>query len=207
MSENTYNILMPLLRDFAFFTAFTLFFVSLIVGLLLLLRPSIIVHLNSRMAKKFSFRRMSKVIEVPNHVDHLFYRHHRILGIIVTLTSAYVLYYFITIYDAAMVADYLNSSSNAIAYDILFTASRLFMLFSSAVILLIGVAIIIRPSQLKVVERWANYWISTRQSARPLTVEHDQVNQLAYNYPRLTGLIIVCLSLYASIFLFFIYTQ
>lgn len=207
MSENTYNILMPLLKDFAVFTAFALFFVSLLVGLLLLLRPSIIFRLNSRMAKKFSLRRMSKVIEVPNKVDHLFYRHHRILGIIVTLTSAYVLYYFITIYDAALVTDYLNRSSNAIAYDILITASRFFMLISSAVILLIGVAIIIRPSQLKTVETWANYWISTRQSARPLAVEHDQVNQLAYNYPRLTGLIIVCLSLYASIFLFIIYTQ
>jgi hypothetical protein len=207
MSENTYNILMPLLKDFTVFTAFALFFVSLLVGLLLLLQPSIILRLNNRVAKKFSLRRMSKVIEVPNKVDHLFYRHHRILGIIVTLTSAYVLYYFITIYDAALVADYLNRSSNAIAYDILITAIRFFMLISSAVILLIGVAIIIRPSQLKSVETWANCWISTRQSARPLAAEHDQLNQLAYNYPRLTGLIIVCLSLYASTFLFFIYTQ
>ena len=207
MNEHTYNMLLLLLNDFVFFTAFALFLVSLVIGLLLLLQPSIIIRFNSQLSKRFSFRRLTRVIEVPNKVDHLFYRHHRILGIIVTLTSSYVLYYFITIYDAALVADYLNSSSNAIAYDILITAIRYFMLISSAVILLIGVAIIIRPSQLKTVETWANYWVSTRQSARPLTVEHDQVNQLAYNYPRLTGLIIVCLSLYASIFLFFIYTQ
>ena len=207
MNENSYNMLLLLLKDFAFFTAFALFLVSLIIGLLLLVRPSIIIRLNSRVGKRFSLRRLTKVIEVPNKVDHLFYRHHRILGIIVTLTAGYVLYYFIAIYDAAMIADYLRSSSNAIVYDMLITAIRFFMLISSAVILLFGVAIFIRPSQLKIVETWANRWISTRHAARPLSEEHNQLNQLIYSYPRLTGLIIVCLSLYASIFLFFVYTQ
>ena len=207
MNENSYNMLLLLLKDFAFFTAFALFLVSLIIGLLLLVRPSIIIQLNRQVGKRFSLRRLTKVIEVPNKVDHLFYRHHRILGIIVTLTSAYVLYYFIAIYDAAMIADYLKASSNAMTYDLFINTVRLFMLISSAVILLLGIAIFIRPSQLKIVEAWANRWISTRHAARPLSVEHDQLNQLVYSYPRLTGLIIICLSLYASIFLFFVYTQ
>ena len=207
MNENSYNMLLLLLKDFAFFTAFALFLVSLIIGLLLLVQPSIIIRLNSQVGKKFSLRRLTKVIEVPNKVDHLFYRHHRILGTIVTLTSAYVLYYFIAIYDAAIITDYLKVSSNAITYDLLINAVRIFMLISSAVILLLGVAIFIRPSQLKIVEAWANRWISTRHAARPLSVEHNQLNQLAYKYPRLTGVIIVCFSLYASIFLFFVYTQ
>lgn len=206
MSENTYNILLPILKDFAFFTAFTLFLVSLIIGLLLLLQPSIIVRLNKQVGNKFSLRCMTKFLEVPNSVDYMFYRNHRILGIIVTLTSAYVLYYFLVIYDAAMIAAYLKSSSYAFMYDILINAGRLFMLICSTVIVLLGVAIFIRPSQLKIVESWANHWISTSQPARSLSVEHDQVNQLAYKYPRLTGLMIVILSLYASIFLFVVYT-
>ncbi len=207
MNEITYNMLFVLLKDFALVVAIALFLVSLIIGLLLLVKPSIIIRFNSQVAKKFSLRRATKFIEVPNDVDHMFYRHHRILGIIVTLTSAYVLYYFIAIYDASIIADYLKSSSYAIAYDILINTVRLFMLISSMAILLIGVAIFIRPSQIKFLENWANHWISTRQSTRSLSVEHDQVNQLAYKYPRLTGLIIVVLSLYASIFLFFVYTQ
>lgn len=207
MNENTYNIFLPVLKEFAFFTSFTLFIVSLIIGLILLLQPSIIFRVNSRVDKKYSLRRMSKFIEVPNNVDHMFYRHHRILGIIVTLTSAYVLYYFLAVYDAAIVADFLKGSSYAFLYDILINASRLFMLICSAIIVLLGVAIFIRPSQLKTVEGWANHWISTRKPAHPLSVEHDQVNQLAYKYPRLTGLIVVILSLYAFTFLFFVYTQ
>ena len=207
MNETTYNMLILLLKDFAFFTAFALFLVSLIVGLLLLVKPSIIIRFNSQVGKRFSLRRVTKFIEIPNNVDHMFYRHHRILGIIVTLTSAYVLYYFIAVYDAAIITDYLRNSSNAIAYDILINTIRLFMLISSVVILLVGVAIFIRPSQIKLLESWANRWISTRQATRSLSVEHDQINQLAYSYPRLTGLIIVSFSLYASFFLFFVYTQ
>lgn len=207
MNENTYNIFIPLLKDLAFFTGVTLFFVSLIVGLLLLLQPSIIIRLNNRVAKKISLRRMTKVIEVPNYVDHLFYRYHRILGIIVTLVSAYVLYYFLVVYNPVLLADYLNSFNYGFVYEIVIHAGRLFMLISSAIIVLLGVAIFIRPSQLKVIERWANFWVSTRKSTQPLSVEHDQLNQLVYKYPRLAGFIIVTLSLYASIFLFFVYTQ
>jgi hypothetical protein len=207
MNENTYNIFIFLLKDFAFFTAFTLFFISLVVGLLLLLRPSIVLRLNSRVAKKFSLRRMSKVIEVPNHVDYLFYRHHRILGIIVSLVSAYVLYYFLVIYDPVVLADAVKAYRYAFVYEIVINAGRLFMLISATVILLLGVAIFIRPSQLKSVEQWANHWVSTRKSAQSLSVEHDQLNQLAFKYPRLTGSIIFLLSLYAAIFLFFVYTQ
>ena len=207
MNENTYNMLLPLLKDFAFFTSFTLFFISLIAGLLLLLRPSIIIQLNTRVNKKFSLRRATKFIEVPNQVDHLFYKHHRILGMIVTLTSAYVLYYFLVIYDAAIIGDFLKSSSYAFVYDIVINAGRLFMLICSAIILLLGVAIFIRPSQLKVIESWANHWVSTRKHTQSLAIEHNQVNQLAYKYPRLAGLIIVTLSLYASIFLFIVYNQ
>jgi len=207
MNETTYNMLLLLLKDFAFFISFALFFISLIVGLLLLLKPSIIIQFNSRVDKKFSLRRATKFIEVPNQVDHLFYKHHRILGVVVTLTSAYVLYYFLVIYDAAIIADFLQGSRYAFVFDIVINAGRLFMLICGAVIVLLGVAIFIRPSQLKVVESWANHWVSTRKQAQPLSAEHNSVNQLAYKYPRLTGLIIVILSLYASIFLFLAYTN
>lgn len=207
MNESSYNMLLLLLKDFAFIAAFALFFISLIVGLLLLLRPSFIIQLNHRVDKKFSLRRATKFIEVPYPVDHLFYKHHRILGVVVTLTSAYVLYYFLAIYDAEIIADFLQASSYAFVYDILINAGRLFMLICSSLIVLLGVTIFIRPSQLKIVEKWANHWVSTRKPAQLLSVEHHPVNRLAYNYPRLTGIIIIILSLYASIFLFLAYTR
>ena len=109
MNDNTYNILLMILKDFVFFTAFALFLISLVIGLLLLLRPSLIIQLNEQVSKKFSLRRATRLLEVPNKIDHMFYRHHRILGIIVTLTSVYVLYYFIAVYDAVLITDYIKN--------------------------------------------------------------------------------------------------
>ena len=48
MNETSYNMLLLILKEFAFFASFALFFISLIVGLLLLLRPSFIIQLNDR---------------------------------------------------------------------------------------------------------------------------------------------------------------
>lgn len=206
MNDNTYNILLPLLQDFAFIVGFSLFLLSFLVGLVLILRPEIIIRLNQQAAKSFSFRRFTRILEVPNNIEPLFYRHHKIIGVVVALISVYVLYYFLLIYDASVISAYLKASDSALVLDLLISTLRLVMLISSAAILLLGIAIFFRPSQLKTFERWANRWISTRQASRPLSVERDQVNQLTYKYPRLVGLSVVFLSLYAGILLFLVYT-
>ncbi|MCK5001551.1 MAG: hypothetical protein KAS57_00895 [Gammaproteobacteria bacterium] len=206
MNENAYNILIPILKDFFFIIGITLFFISLVVGVLLLIKPAIIFRFNKQAGTKFSMRHATKFLEVPYVIDPLFYKHHRIVGAIVTLISGYILYYFSLVYDAALIAEYVKDSVYAIALDILVNALRVFMLFTSVFIVLIGIVIFVRPSQIKSVEAWANRWISTRQASRKLSVERDQVNLLAYKYPRITGMIIVLLSLYALILLLLVYT-
>lgn len=207
MNDNTYYTVLPLLKDFAFVSGLGLFLLSLIVGVLLIVRPEFIIRLNTQVGKKFSLRKFTRAVEIPNNVDRVFYRHHRIIGSLVSVLSLYVLYYFIFVYDHAMVNQFLKSTGNAMVYDTLISAARLLMLICGAVILLIGVTIFFRPSQLKSIERWANRWISTRQATRGLSVERDQMNQLVYRYPRLIGLFIVFLSLYAGILLFLVYTR
>jgi hypothetical protein len=81
------------------------------------------------------------------------------------------------------------------------------MQLCSAIIILLGVAIFFRPSQLKNVEAWANRWISTRKATRPLSLDRDQMNQLVYKYPRFSGFLIALLSIYASVLLYLVYTR
>ena len=200
-------MLFPMMKDFFFLMGFALFLCSLIVGVLLIVKPSTIVRLNKKTQKGFSFRRVVKFLDMPHEIDALFYRYHRVIGTIVTLVSAYVLYYFTLVYDAVLIKEYFSGSSYGGVVDLLINALRVFMLFSSAFILLIGIAIFIRPSLLKSVESWANRWISTRQVSEPLSENNDRLNQLAYKYPRLIGFIFVILSLYATILLFLFYTR
>lgn len=206
MNTNSDRMIMTFIEELSFLAGFGLLMLALIVGLLLLVRPAVIMRLNTRLGKSFSMRHATKFLEAPKTIDQLFYRHHIIMGIVVSLTSAYVLYYFSLVYDPTVIAEYAKSSANATAINILSNALRVFMLICSAVILGLGIAVVFRPSQLKCIELWANHWISTRQLARPLSTEKDQINQLAYKYPHLVGLIIVLVSLYAGSRLLLLYT-
>lgn len=207
MNEHTYNTLLPLIKDFAYLVGFGMFFVSLLVGLMLIIRPEIIVKLNQRVGKRFSLRQSTKFLEVPNNIDRIFYRHHRIIGLIVTLVAGYVLYYFTFGYDTVVVSEILKTYQHGAIMNLMIASLRLFMQVCCAVIVVLGVAIFFRPSQLKSFESWANRWISTRQASRPLSLERDQMNQLVYKYPRFSGLLIALLSIYASVLLFLVYTR
>jgi hypothetical protein len=207
MKEHTYSTLLPLIKEFAYFIGFGMFFVSFLVGLMLIVRPDIIVRLNQGVGKKFSLRRSTKILEIPTNIDRLFYRHHRIIGAGVTLLAGYVLYYFSFGYNAVAVSEILKTYNHGDIIDMVISSLRLFMQVCCAVILLLGVAIFYRPSQLKKVEAWANRWISTRKATRPLSLDRDQMNQLVYKYPRFSGLLIAILSIYASVLLFLVYTR
>lgn len=205
MSDTSYNELMLLLRDFLLVLGFALFALSFVVGVLMVIKPSIVNRLNKSGGSSFSFRRSSRLLEIPNFVDHVFYHHHKIIGPIIVITALYVMYYFTQVYDANVVSRLMEGSKHAIAAEIVAAGTQIFLLLTSAVILVIGIIMFFRPSLLKGFEAWANQWISTRQAAKPLSTSRDQVNQLAYKYPRLVGITIILLSLYATFGLIMIY--
>ena len=127
MNDSTYNILLPLFKEFVFYTGFGLFMISLITGLALLVKPDLIIMLNKKVGMKFSLRRSMKFAESPNSIDRIFYRHHKLIGFIVAITSVYVLYYFAIIYDAVLFAEVLKTSKYAVALDLLRGDVRLFL--------------------------------------------------------------------------------
>lgn len=205
MSDNFYTNLILILKDFSIVLGIALLLLSLVVGVLMVFKPALVSNLNKKGGSSFSFRRSTRVLEIPNIIDHAFYHHHKIVGPVVAITSAYMLYYFTQVYDADVISSFMGNSKYAGIAEGLAYALRLFMLLTSVATLVIGVIMSIRPSLLKGFEAWSNRWISTRQAAKPLAVERDQLNQLVFKYPRLVGIIIISLSLYAAIGLIMVY--
>lgn len=205
MSDNFYNILMLILKDFSLVLGIVLLLLSLVVGVLMVFKPSVIINMNKKSSFSFGVGRSMRVLDMPRYVDHAFYRHHKIIGVIVAGTSIYILHYFTQVYDAAAISSYMAGSKYSGVIESIVSAMRLFLLLTGTVTLAIGVLMIIRPSLLKGIEGWSNRWVSTRLEAKPLYTDRDQVNQLVYKYPRLVGIIIISLSLYAAIGLIMIY--
>jgi hypothetical protein len=199
------QILLPILTQFLFITGFALLLFSMVIGVMMLLKPSAVIELNRRVSTLVSLRRSTKSLETPRYVDNVFYSHHKILGSIVTLTSAYVLYYFSTVFDANIIAGSMAHGGYDDVPSVLLNAVQITMLLTSLVSLVIGVIVFIRPSQLKGFESWSNHWVSTRRASRALVEDKDQIDQLAYKNPKLVGSIVICLSIYAVAGLFLIY--
>ena len=205
MSENFYNTLFLILKDFSLVLGIVLTFISQVVGVLLVLKPSVIINLNKKAGSSFSFRLSLRALDIPRYVDRVFYRHHKIIGVIVTLTSIYILYYFTRVFDAGAISSFMAGSEYSGLAEIIAKALQLFLLLTCVATLIIGVIMYIRPSLLKGFEAWSNRWISTPEAAKALFVERDQANQLAFKYPRLVGIVIISLSLYIAIGLIIIY--
>lgn len=205
MSNEISNNLAIILTDFFLVLGVALLILSLAVGIMLVLKPAVIINMNKQVNSTVSLRKSMRALEFPNFIDHVFYRHHRIIGALVSVVSVYMLYYFIKVFDVGVMTGFMASSSYTGVVEILANAMRLFLLMTSVATLVIGIFMFFRPSMLKGFESWSNRWISTRKAAKPLAVERDQVNQLVYKYPRIVGIFIITLSLYAVIGLFMIY--
>jgi len=196
---------MLILKGLPMILGVALLFVSLVVGVLMIFKPSVIINLNKKPINFLMFRRSMRALDIPRYIDYVFYRHHKLIGTIITFTSIYMLYYFTLIYDADIISGLVHGSKYADIVKMLANTLQLFLLLTGIFTLIIGVIMVVRPSMLKGFEAWSNRWISTYQIPGLLSADRDQVNQLVYKYPRLVGIIIITLGLYAAIGLIMFY--
>ncbi len=204
MNEIFNNTLVAIVYDLIHVLTLAALVTSLVVGILLIVRPSLIIQWNSRFQKSYSLRQQTRALEESHSLDHYVYRYHRLLGAIITLLSGYIFYYFSMIFHVEMFRIILSGYVSSIP-GLLADWMRILMLFISTLTLIIGMAILLRPSSLKSFELWANRWISTRQAARPLNRQYQNLDQLLLNHPRTLGIFIVILSIYATLGLILIY--
>ena len=197
--------LVDMAYDFVHVLTLLSLLLSLAVGLMLIFKPARVVQWNKHFQKTYSMRQQTRALETPHDFDRLFYRFHRIAGAVITLISAYVFYYFSMVFETDMFAIIFSGYSMTVL-SILADWLRILMLFVSVLTLLVGMAILLRPSGLKIFETWANRWISTRQAARPLTKNYPNLDQLLIAHPQILGIGVVILSIYSVISLILIYS-
>ena len=197
--------LIDLVYDFVHVLTLLSLVLCLAVGLMLIFKPARVVQWNKNFQKTYSMRQHTRALETPQDFDRLFYRFHRIAGSTITLLSAYIFYYFSMVFETDMFAIIFSEYSLSIL-AVLANWLRVLMLFISVLTMLVGMAILLRPSGLKIFESWANRWISTRQAARPLTKNYPNLDQLLLAHPQILGIGVVILSIYSIISLILIYS-
>lgn len=182
---------------------------ALLLGLLFILSPRQAGALSLRYSRWQSLRRPSRPLEIPHAVDPYLYRQHRIIGLVILLSTSYILYRFAFSYNSSAALRALTPLfGNAVVVEWLLAATLWFILPVSGLLLLFGSAMALKPSTLKGIEQWTNRWISTRKLLQPLEKQNKSLDSWVERYPRPFGLFLLLTACYnLAILLLFYMTR
>ncbi len=169
-----------------------------VTGAWLLLAPDSFLRLNARLARWYSTQRALEPLERPIAVERRLYRHHRLVGAVLTAGSLYTTWRLATAYDEARIVAALRPDLPAPLAGALLTGWTAFLALGNLAALAVGLALLARPSALKDLEAWANRWISTRRALRFLDVPHNGPDRLVARHPRLTGALLLAAALWLA---------
>lgn len=169
---------------------------GLLLGVLLVLKPHAFVPLNQLASRWVSMRYVSRFLDKTFSIERWFYRHHRVMGIAVTLGASYFLYYFFITYNKAQVLLHLSRYLSVILLDELLDALLLWAKIGGVVVWVMGVIILLRPSLLRGLEKKSNRWVSVRRATKVLDVPRVGVDDWVVQHARITGYFLLFASLY-----------
>jgi hypothetical protein len=172
------------------------------LGLILIFKPIYFEKINRISNRWISFRRLSVLLDRSVRVEHFFYRHHRIIGPIITLAACYIFIYFGALFNKAQAVHALSDNLSSPMLEIVLDISVLSLLTGGAVVLVVGVFLWLRPSLLRGLEEDANQWISSRQSTKFLDISHEGVNDFVARHLRRVGWLLLVGSVHLLFLLF-----
>ncbi len=175
---------------------------GVLLGALLIFKPHYVEQLNRVANRWVSVRRVNQWLDRTISLERWFYRHHRAAGIAIMLGAAYVFIHFGFQFDKTYTLHQLSGKIPAKLLDALLDALVLFLLLGSAIALMLGLLICLRPSLLRGLEQKSNQWVSLRQATKIFDVQRGQVDEFVLHHTRRVGWALLFGSLYLGIITF-----
>jgi hypothetical protein len=192
---------MMLWRDLAIFLVIFAI-LGLLLGALLVLRPQTFATLNRLANQWVSLRHVNRLLDKTISIERWFYRHHRVMGIVIMLGAIYFLVYFFWRYDKAHLLLYLSPYLAIPLLEILLDALLFIAKLAGGLAWLAGLIICLRPSLLRGIEKKSNRWLSVRHATKALDVSRTSVDEWVLQHTRATGYVLLLSSLYLLLTIF-----
>ena len=165
---------------------------ALLLGILFIFSPQQATELSQRYNRWLSLRKPLRPLEIPRNVDHLFYRQHRAIGLVLLISATYILYQFAFDYRPEQAKHALiRLWGHPVITEWLLDALLWILLPASLLVALFGTLMAIKPSALKRLENLANRWVSTRKSMQPIEKSYDSLDAGVTGMPRLFGVFLI----------------
>lgn len=169
-----------------------------LIGGLVALKPDMLGRLRATTDRRYSFRPVTRPLDMPRNIDALLYRYHKVYGPVVMILAAFLLYFLAfgeqrAFWQELFPPGYRDSA--AIIADVAQLVLWIFSVFA----LTVGTVVFVRPSALKGLESRANRWFTARRVSDRLDREYDWVDQRLGQHPRAWGVVtliasVICLA-------------
>ncbi|MFA7270176.1 MAG: hypothetical protein WC073_12595 [Sterolibacterium sp.] len=169
---------------------------GILLGAGLLFRPQCVVQLNQYLSRWVGSDKLMVLLDRPRWIERLMYRHHRLVGVGVSVGALVVLYTFSVRYNLRVVSAFVPHG-----YWWLVDALIGILLLGSALAALIGLVVLIRPSLLRDIELSANRWISTEAVHAVCNGMNFSLEQSLIRHHHVAGISILSGSLYVLVVL------
>ncbi|MFP4611416.1 MAG: hypothetical protein ACLFQT_10380 [Thiohalophilus sp.] len=157
-------------------------------GLLLLIKPDTGLRLNQSLSRRLSTPRFSLFfLDKQFHVERYFYHHAKLYGLLLVIGAGYLLYRLFFDFPLEGYASVLPGILPIDVWAWLLDALQIFLVVMAIFTLYIGLVVLIRPSNIKNLERHANRWISTGQKLAGMAGDAPALDSVAQRAPRLFG--------------------
>lgn len=173
---------------------------GVVLALLLIFNLQFLERFNRVVNRWVSARPVSLWLDRSVSIERWFHQHHRAVGIVIVLGSAYMLIYFGFLFDRAYTLQRWSGMLPAQLSVVLLNALVVASLIAGAVALIVGLFFWLRPSLLRGMEEEANQWVSSRRAAKVLDEPHGQVDRFVVHHAQRVGWLL----LLGSIYLFFV---
>ena len=151
--------------------------ISVFVGTFLLLSPGRIRSLNLAMSRWVETHRFGDALDKPHRIEKFLYRHHRIVGMLITVGALYVLNFFLLTPDARNIAARLSVNKMG-----LMDALVSMFVIGSVLAAAIGLMMMLKPSILRELEQAANRWVSTDIITSFFNAKHQGADGFVLRY-------------------------
>lgn len=178
---------------------------ALLIGVLMLAVPQRLGNVFKITNRWISMRRATKPLEVPHETDRAMLRYPRVLGAILLVSAALILFKGALFISSVAVVDggkllarlYSGSQLPSGAWETLWLSMIAIITTGAVLAVAVGLMSLFNLSRLTSWTDAANRWVSTRQATKPFAMSHYQLDKMVNAKPRLWGGVITVLALFS----------
>lgn len=166
--------------------------VATLVALGLLVWPPVVITLDQISSRWVDFDKgFARLDQTSIKVERWVYRRHRWVGLFIVVGTAYSLSRWAFAYDGAAFLRNVTPHLERSGLDWFPAGLEVTFVFFNALIMLLGIVMMFRPSVLKAPEAWSNTSIGGSHVARRLDTRTDALTAVTARHPRKLGIILL----------------